>query len=250
MNSESDVAGIDSERISTIDRDRIKMLQFFQEVGLGYELSERVATRATERGIYSPEKLKLMIDRAALNLQDDLQMDQFDADLLLRGINNPKPRPTAGGNKTNQRTPARSSQTRSSANSNQMTSPSSNTTETPLLPQSDALSPGFEIDIFEAAANNFPLCLFACYFPCVPLAAAMASLQDRQASFADFLCAPNLFQVRQAFRYRFLRPDNPSGDPNEWCGEDCFASWCCTSCGITQVVIEISKKTGNEPTFF
>ena len=197
------------------------LTSFFQQSGLGSIVSSKGATLCMQRGICTTKKLAIMVAKDALKLEE-LGFDNFDIEAVL-----PPLRRLAGG----------SGAAHSAAGVNSVNS---------MLRPTDVdsirlLSPGFKTEIFgEECLLNLPLCLLSCILPCAPLAAGKADLEDRQCTLCDFFCPNNVYQMRQQTRYRYFESKE---DYMTYAPEDFCLSLFCSSCAITQTLVEISVRS-------
>ena len=117
------------------------------------------------------------------------------------------------------------------------------------------LSPGFDVSFSDERilGEHVDITLMSCFLPCLPLALMKSSLENRQCSIVDCFLPPNVYQLRQQFRFKYLRTDSASLQPapvnEDMAFKDCFVSLCCclTPCAITQMAIEMGQREGHNP---
>jgi hypothetical protein len=117
------------------------------------------------------------------------------------------------------------------------------------------LSPGFDVSLSDERilGEHVDITLMACCLPCLPMALMKASMENRQCSIVDCILPPNVFQLRQQFRYKYLRTDSNAHTPapvnEDMAFKDCFLSICCClfPFAITQMAIEMGQREGVSP---
>lgn len=117
------------------------------------------------------------------------------------------------------------------------------------------LSPGFDVSLSDERifGEHLDVTLISCLLPCLPLALMKSSMENRQCSIVDCVIPPNVYQLRQQFRYKYLRSDSNSHTPvpvnEDVAFKDCFLSVCCclSPLAIAQMAVEMGQREGVSP---
>lgn len=230
------------------------MEALFRSSGMGETASVQCARTAVSKNICTTAKLRLMVAENAIRLEE-FGMDKYDAELVFKNL--------VGHNGHHV------AQTRSApvAQNNQMSAPTSSPASGKVGGGNSSSSSGNDAaasDCFEGLSPGIstPLCsdatitehcaLFCLswYCPCFPLGAAKAALEERQVEPFDYCFPPNLYQTRQQYRYRYLGGGAAALKAEDYVYQDFAVACCCGPCGVTQMAIEMGKKTGTEPIMF
>mmetsp|Transcript_19939 Transcript_19939/g.28657 ORF Transcript_19939/g.28657 Transcript_19939/m.28657 type:complete len:184 (-) Transcript_19939:113-664(-) len=123
----------------------------------------------------------------------------------------------------------------------------------------NSLSPGFGMSLYDPKvfSEYADITFISCCVPCVPLASMKSSMEYRECSIVDCLFPPNVYQLRQQIRYRYLRedtkdgavPSKPAPVDDDVMLKDCLVSCCCmfSPCAITQMAVELAQRNGQNP---
>ena len=126
----------------------------------------------------------------------------------------------------------------------------------------EGLSPGFSRSIFDEKilSDNMDVLLVSCFLPCIPLGMMKARMEYREFAPLDCLLPPNAYQLRQQFRFHYLRPDTanravpdvPAKTDDDVMAKDCIVSCLCcfAPCAITQMVVEMASREGKAPSTY
>mmetsp|Transcript_14718 Transcript_14718/g.16342 ORF Transcript_14718/g.16342 Transcript_14718/m.16342 type:complete len:100 (-) Transcript_14718:77-376(-) len=84
--------------------------------------------------------------------------------------------------------------------------------------------------------SDFGTCIITCFLPCYTAANNKATIDERECTFCDFICTPNIYQTRNSIRAKYGYEFNPL--------MDCLTTWICQLCSICQHAAEIADKSG------